>query len=123
MTPYTYYDPASRAIQCSGDYADLDRMDELCVGLSRVEGRFLPREHYIDLTDPQNPTPTERPTQSTTLTGLELSNLPEGSTLYIDGTAYPVTGTTATLDFPLPGTYQLRVECFPYLDWTGEVTV
>lgn len=65
----------------------------------------------------------KRHAQATTLTGLWLTNLPIPSTLYIDGTAYLVDQFTVELDFPLPGTYSLRVEAFPYLDWTAEVTV
>lgn len=64
-----------------------------------------------------------RPTQSTQLVGLTLTDLPANATLHIDDQAYPLTDTTVELDFPLPGTYQLRVECWPYLDWTGDVTV
>lgn len=64
-----------------------------------------------------------RPTQSTQLAGLTLTALPANATLHIDGQSYPLTDATVELDFPLPGTYQLRVECWPYLDWTGEVTV
>lgn len=123
MTPHTYYDPSSGAIQCSGDYADLDRMDELCVGLSRVEGYFLPREHYIDLADPENPTPTERPAQTTQLTGLVLADLPVPCTIHVDATAFAHDEPTVELDFPLPGTYAVRVEAFPYLDWTTTISV
>ena len=65
---------------------------------------------------------TERPASPVTRSGLTLSDVPEGSTLYINGEGYAVEGEVE-LDFPLPGTYQLRVECFPYLDWTDEVTV
>ena len=64
-----------------------------------------------------------RPTQSTQLTGLTLTALPANATLHIDDQAYPLDDTTVALDFPLPGTYRLRVTCWPYLDWTGEVTV
>ncbi len=64
-----------------------------------------------------------RPTQSTQLTGLTLADVPANATLHIDDQAYPLGDTTVALDFPLPGTYRLRVTCWPYLDWTGEVTV
>ena len=88
-----------------------------------VEGIYDYRTHYIDLTDPENPTPTERPAQATTLTGLVLSDLPVPCTIHIDEQAYPLTDTTVELDFPLPGTYRLRVEAFPHLDWTTSITV
>ena len=83
-----------------------------------VEGEYYDDAYYVS--DAQ---PTERPTQSTQLTGLTLTALPANATLHIDDQAYPLDDTTVDLDFPLPGTYRLRVECWPYLDWTGEVTV
>lgn len=88
-----------------------------------VEGIYDYRTHYIDLTDPENPTPTERPAQATTLTGLVLSDLPVPCTIHIDGEAFPHDEPTVELDFPLPGAYAVRVEAFPHLDWTTSITV
>ena len=65
--------------------------------------------------------PTERPTSPVTRTDLTLHDVPEGSTLFINGESYPAEGEVE-LEFPLPGTYRLRVECWPYRDWEGEVT-
>ena len=119
----TYYDPMSGEIECACVTGNLLHMDELRPDKHRVEGYFRPSTHYIDLADPENPVPTGRPTQSTQLVGLTLTALPANATLHIDGQSYPLTDTTVELDFPLPGTYRLRVTCWPYLDWTGEVTV
>jgi hypothetical protein len=66
---------------------------------------------------------TERPPSPVALTNLTLQHLPMGGDLFIDGTRYEITDTTVELEFPLPGTFNLRVERFPYLDWTGSVTV
>lgn len=82
-----------------------------------VEGEYSRDTHYI-----HNGQPTPRPASPITRSGLTLNNVPTGSTLFIDGTAYPAQGTV-DLSFPLPGTYALRVECFPYLDFVDEVTV
>lgn len=87
-----------------------------------IEGEYARGTHYIDLVDPDNPTPTERPTSPVTRADLTLHDVPEGSTLFINGESYPAEGTVE-LEFPLSGTYALRVECFPFLDWTDEVTV
>lgn len=73
--------------------------------------------HYV-----QNDQPTPRPTQATTLNGLTLENLPVPAQVTIDGVEYTTDAAEVELDFPLPGTYQIRVSAFPYLDWTGEVT-
>lgn len=66
--------------------------------------------------------PTERPASPVFRTDLTLYDVPNGSTLWINGLSYAVEGEVE-LEFPLPGTYSLRVECFPYLDYIDEVTV
>jgi hypothetical protein len=66
--------------------------------------------------------PTERPASPVTIDGRTLSNVPPGSTLWIDGEQYEAEGDVE-LEFPLPGSYSLRVECWPYKDWEGEVVV
>lgn len=63
-----------------------------------------------------------RPASPVQLEGTTLSQLPVPAELHIDGVAYALEAPTVTLEFPLPGTYTLRVVAFPYLDWTGEVT-
>lgn len=64
----------------------------------------------------------ERPTSPVSRTDLTLANVPTGSKLFINGESYDAAGTVE-LEFPLPGTYRLRVECFPFLDWVDEVVV
>jgi hypothetical protein len=100
-------------------YPDSDQAILIYVGPTTIHHQFV----YIDLTDPDNPTPTERPPSPVTLTDLTLQHLPVGGDLFIDGTRYEITDETVELAFPLPGTYALRVESFPFLDWTGSVTV
>ena len=82
-----------------------------------VPGEFNGTTHYI-----HNGKPTPRPASPISRSGLTLSNVPTGATLTIDGSHYSAQGTVS-LNFPLPGTYVLRVECFPYLDFVDEVTV
>ena len=65
---------------------------------------------------------TERPTSPVTRTDLTLLAVPEGSTLWINGESYEAEGEVE-LEFPLPGTYRLRVECFPFLGWVDEGVV
>lgn len=88
------------------------------VVLSGVDPNTLSaRTHYI--LDDQL---TERPASPVSRTDLTLLDVPVGSTLWINGVSYPAEGTV-DLEFTYPGTYSLRVECFPFLDWTDEVTV
>jgi hypothetical protein len=73
--------------------------------------------HYI-----LNGQPTERPASPVTRTDLTLFDVPNGATLWINGVSYGAEGEVE-LEFPLPGSYSLRVECWPYKDWEGEVVV
>lgn len=66
--------------------------------------------------------PTERPASPVTLSDLTLQGVPAGSTLTINGESYENVEGDIELEFPLPGAYRLRVECWPYQDWEGEVT-
>ena len=81
-----------------------------------MDGKWDTRTHYI-----LNGQPTERPTSPVTLSGLTLQGVPAGSTLTINGESYEGVEGEVELEFPLPGTYRLRVECWPYRDWEGEV--
>ena len=94
-------------------------------GFSYVSGFYTNTDHYI-----LNGQPTERPTSTVTLSDLTLQAVPAGSTLTIasaslstsNGESYEAEGDVE-LEFPLPGTYSLRVECWPYKDWEGEVVI
>lgn len=117
------YDSVGRIVA----YAGNQRLEDYSAhwleqGLSCLEISGPPSHEQVQDKYIHNGQPTPRPASPIARSGLTLSNVPTGSTLFIDGTAYPVQDTV-DLSFPLPGTYALRVECFPYLDWTDEVTV
>ncbi len=78
--------------------------------------------HYVDLSG-LIPIVTSRPISPITRNGALLGNVPAGAVLHIDGQQYSLTSGDNTLEFSLSGTYALRVECWPYLDWIDEVTV
>lgn len=115
MNERSVYDPQTGRILYWTSTEQMDFLGE--------QGVFVEGHHPAERLYMVDGQPTERPTQSTQLTGLTLADVPANATLHIDGQSYPLTDTTVDLDFPLPGTYRLRVECWPYLDWTGEVTV
>lgn len=83
-----------------------------------VLGHHDPAEYYI-----LDGVETSRPTQSTTLTGTTLSNLPIPCILHAGGEVFEITDGEAELSVLVPGTYPLLVQAFPHKDWTGEVTV
>lgn len=83
-----------------------------------VDGRYDGHDYYI-----LNGQPTERQTSPVSLSDLTLLDVPAGSVLIINGERYEGVEGDVELEFPLPGTYRLRVECWPYKDWAGEVVV
>lgn len=117
MDTVTFYNPDTGRIIFQYTGTRLDTMDELHPGDLRVDGIHSGNTHYI-----LDGEPTERPTSPVSRTDLTLLDVPEGSTLWINGESYDAEGTVE-LEFPLPGTYSLRVECFPFLDWADEVVV
>ena len=116
MDTVTYYDGAGR-ITLTYSGLCLDRVDLIQAGQERVDGTFAGDTHYI-----LDGEPTERPSSPITRTDLTLHDVPNGATLFINGESYPAEGEVE-LEFPMAGSYQLRVECFPFLDWNDEVTV
>lgn len=82
-----------------------------------VDGGYNNQTHYIS-----NGQPTKRPASPITIDGMTLMNVPAASTLLIDGDSYEAEGDVE-LEFPVQGTYKITVICFPYLDWSTEVTV
>ena len=114
---YSLYDASGAFVHLVD--ADTDAFAKLNIpaGGGFVAGAYPGPAYYAN-----NGQPTPRPASPISRSGLTLRNVPTGATLTIDGTHYSAQGTVS-LNFPLPGTYALRVECFPYLDWTDEVTV
>lgn len=112
----TEYDPATGQLGMSWGYSTLEGLElNVREGIGYADGRWDARTHYI-----LNGQPTERPASPVTLSDLTLLGVPDGSTLWINGESYDAEGDVE-LEFPLPGTYRLRVECWPYKDWEGEV--
>lgn len=66
---------------------------------------------------------TQRPANPSTISGMKISNVPNPSTVTIDG-VNPTTVTDGEVDlaFTLPGTYKVVVSSWPALDAVFEVT-
>lgn len=87
-------------------------------GGSLVEGVASIAADYI-----LNGVITPRPVNPTTLTGLKLLNVPNPSTVTIaaDG-AVQVTDGEVDMSFTQPGTYNIKVVSWPFLDGNFSVT-
>ena len=60
-----------------------------------------------------------RPSASIHLLGDTLRGVPAGAQIIVEGISYPADGSTVELEFPLPGSYEITVVQWPYLDWRG----
>lgn len=116
MIHISEYDEVTGEITCNRGFAD-EETYELNNANPHVMGSYPWADYYV-----VDGEAVERPASPVTLDGMTLMNVPPGSTLWIDGESYEAEGDVG-LDFPLPGTYQLRVVAWPHKDWEGEVTV
>jgi hypothetical protein len=95
---------------------------DLAQGIAIDSKPDLPNSYYAD------GAVQARPSNPTTLTGNVLSSLPVGSKLFLFSSSgktqsYDVTEDTVTLNFPLPGTYRIRISKWPMLDQEFQITV
>lgn len=68
-----------------------------------------------------NERPTPRPPCPAALNGMQLTDVPIGATVDINGSRYTADDTTIDLEFMYPGTYKIVVSLFPYLDGEFEI--
>ena len=107
---YIEYDDKGQIISV---YSLAPELYELNKDKQMMEGIADPNQHYI-----KNGEIADRPKQQTKLTNTTLSNLPAPCTIYINGTPYECDSDTAELEFDQPTTYTIRVESWPYQDWS-----
>lgn len=116
MISITEYDGSGR-ILCNRGFSD-EETYELNNQNPHILGEYRGDEYYV-----ADGEAVERPASPVTLSDLTLLGVPTGSTLWINGERFENVEGAVDLEFPLSGTYSLRVECFPYKDWEGEVSV
>jgi len=108
----SFYDSVGRFVQTLEGDADLVVAPTAqMIDLPYVEGGYG-SDHYAVDGEPQ-----PRPTCPATLDGATLHNVPANSTITINDQDYDCEdGGTVDLEFNQPGTYRIRVTCWPYLD-------
>lgn len=116
MITITEYDESTGELGFIKSFSD-EETYELNNANPHVMGAFSSQDYYV-----VGGEAAARPASPITLNGMMLMNVPPGATVLLDGQEYSAEGDVE-LEFPLPGTYRLRVECFPYLEWTAEVVV
>lgn len=112
MMSITCYEAATGKILCtvSGDDAAIEAT-KIHGAHPWVSGDWSANTHYVN-----SGVTVERPSSPAILTGMVLSQLPNPSTVIINGISYTVTEGTAELEFDYPGTYKVLVESWPHLN-------
>ena len=118
MITITEYDEASGRIGFIKGFSDEETYDINTDGVAHAMGCYSAEDYYV-----VDGEAVERPASPVTLSDLTLLGVPTGSTLTINGERYENVEGDVELEFPLPGTYRLRAECWPYRDWQGEVVI
>lgn len=90
---------------------------QLRAGEFYVRGRFDDRVYYIS-----DGMPEPRPTMAPVVSGTTINNLPAECRVRVGQEAVVVGDGILELSFDFPGTYPVKLSCFPYLDATVEVT-
>jgi hypothetical protein len=118
MAQFVVYDATGRILRYGSCPADLITVqaqeDETSV---EFDGQVSDATHYFD-----GSAIIPRPTNPATLDGLDINDVPANSVLEIEGTRYPVTDMVVHLSFTFPGTYNVKLFSFPWLDTSFEVT-
>lgn len=86
-------------------------------GHALVHGYGEAETHYV-----LNGALVARPANPATLDGMTIKGLPVPCTITIEGTEHACTDAQCDLEFSHPGSYEVRVVAFPWLDGVFEVT-
>jgi len=112
----SFYTDTGQFIQTlEGDQELVIEPTAQAIGLTYVQGEYGTDYWFTD------GAPQLRPACPATLQAAALHNVPANSTIMINDQSYDCEqGGTVELEFDQPGTYAIRVICWPYLD--GEFT-
>lgn len=80
-------------------------------GFFQAEGEYDSAEYYFN-----DHKPALKPSFNIRVSGNTLSGVPAGAKLEIEGESYIADGSDIGLSFAYPGTYLIKVSCWPYLD-------
>lgn len=96
---------------CTGEELKMQRAPQ---GMRLVQGIGRLGLDYV-----QGESVMPRPALPARIDGSVLRGVPAGALITIDTSTYTADGTDIRLVFDLPGTYTIRVQHPPYLDWEG----
>lgn len=108
MDWFTYY-------KCAGDKI-VAVVRSMSSGADALNPGFVAGDADIETQYAPSGVLTNRPVQATMLVGQTLHYLPAPCAIYVGDKKYECGESVADLQFDQPGTYRVRVECWPYLD-------
>jgi hypothetical protein len=107
----SYYDEDGRITgEMTGDAAAVNLTKQLTTQ-PWVDGLLFNKNMYV-----LNGKAVARPDNPTTVSGQTLDNVPTPATIIINGTSYDINESRVELGFSQPGTYDVKVVAWPYLD-------
>jgi len=108
----TFFDVTGRFLQVlEGDFNLVIEPTAATLAMPYIEGHYS----YEDWLE--NGTVQKRPACPASLNGTTLHDVPANSTIAINDQTYDCEdGGTVELEFDQPGTYHVRITCWPYLD-------
>ena len=117
---FSCYDPKDGAIVLRGSVSqEFLALTLQKNGLPHVLGDHDPASWYI-----REGKPAKRQLMAIKREGTRLLDIPPGASIIVDGETHQIEGTMVELDFDVPGTYPVTLQCAPaYLDTTIEITV
>lgn len=109
--PISFYDATGKIISVFSSNPETEALNKELSINPWVEGDHINKDVWVcdGIVTPRSEHPA-------VLTGKELSQLPPNTIIKINGSSYPCEEPTATLSFNHPGTYQVIVSSWPYLD-------
>lgn len=114
MNTVIYEVDTGRIVQCLSGFTVEETETVLTdgQGAAEVDSLVNYRNHYI-----LEGKAVERPTLDAILEGSHILGVPPGAQVHIEDDTYEADGSDIELAFEYPGTYTIRVECWPYLTW------
>jgi hypothetical protein len=118
MKDFYYYKPSGEIVEWHTGPEELmswERKQGLTLGVA--EAGSVSITSYV-----LNDELAERPVMPVTIVGLSLKGVRKGAKVIIEDVSYDVTDAgDIELEFAHPGTYEVRVIDWPYLNWSAQV--
>lgn len=125
MANFTIYNPLTGEILRSGSCVESDVELQIQPGEALVLGASNDVLHYVlngEIVDRPSFNISKTEIVADDLDEAVIADLPDPITVTVDGVAYEVTGGSLAITSPMPATYNIEIDHWPYLPFSTEVT-